>query len=150
MAEILGTAHAMRTTAAATASPWQRGWEWLTRPVHYRRVRRLRLAAEARDVAQLQTLLSPDVAVVVESREPGAVAPRVIAGRGAGATALVHGMSARRGRRVVGRSVNGQAGLLVSDAGVPSALMSIDFTGALVSVVWIRVCPEVMRRWNRV
>jgi hypothetical protein len=28
--------------------------------------------------------------------------------------------------------------------------MSIDVTGRLVGVVWIRLHPEVMRRWNRV
>jgi hypothetical protein len=148
MVEILSAART--TTGAATVSPWLGVWEWIARPVHYRMVRRLRLAAEARAVVPLQELLSPEVAVVVESTEPDAVGPRVITGRGAAATALVHGMSARPGRRIVERSVNGQAGLLVSDDGRPAALMSIDVTGRLVSVVWIRLHPEVMRRWNRV
>ena len=136
--------------AAVSAPPWVGVWEWLARPVHYRRVHQLGLVAESRDIRQVQELLAPDVSVVIESSQPGDPGPRVVTGRGAAASVLVHGMGARAGRRIVGRSVNGQAGLLISDDGRPSALMSIDYAGGLVSVVWVRLHPEVMRHWNRV
>ncbi|AYF99521.1 hypothetical protein D7I47_08980 [Protaetiibacter intestinalis] len=113
-------------------------------------VRRLRLAAESRDVGRLQELLAPNVAVVIESAEAGAVAPRVVMGRGGAASALVHGLGSHRGRRVVARSVNGQAGLLLSDDGRPSALVCVDFVGRLISVVWVRLHPELLRHGNRV
>ncbi|UOE44281.1 hypothetical protein [Agromyces larvae] len=131
-------------------TPWAAAWEWAARPMRYRAVRAFRVAAEAGDVGRLEAALDPDVRVVVESREPGRSRARVVQGTRDAITVLVHGMAARADRRIVERSVNGQAGLLVTQAGEATALISVDFTGALVSVVWIRVHPDVLRHWNRV
>jgi hypothetical protein len=52
-------------------TPWERAWEWLSRPAHYRSVNQLRVAIENRDVESLGGLLDPEVAVVVDSGDPG-------------------------------------------------------------------------------
>ncbi|QEO13699.1 hypothetical protein FLP10_04130 [Agromyces intestinalis] len=118
--------------------------------MRYHAVHEFRVAAEHGDVGRLEAALDPEVAVVVESREPGRSRARVVKGVRDAITVLVHGMAARAGRRIVERSVNGQAGLLVTQDGEATALVNVDFTGSRVSVVWIRVRPDLLRHWNRV
>lgn len=125
-------------------------WEWLARPMHFRAVREFWLAAERGDEARLSELLDPKVAVVVESQDVRASGARVTYGVKDATTLLVHGMGSRAGLTITPRSVNGQAGLLLSRDGEASALMTVDFNGSLVSVVWIRLHPELLRHGNRV
>ena len=49
-----------------------------------------------------------------------------------------------------GRAVNAQAGLMLSRGGETIAAMTLDFTRGLISTVWIRLRPEVLRHWNTV
>ncbi len=137
------------TRATDAATPWARVWEWIARPLHYRAVRELRVAAETGDERRLEELLDPHVAVVVESRDPGGSGARVAEGVGNAIPLLVHGMGARADRSIEERSVNGQAGLLLRRNGEADALVSVDFTGSRVSVVWVRLHPEVLRHGNR-
>lgn len=129
---------------------WALIWEWIARPLHYKAVRELRVAAESGDVKRLEELLDPAVAVVVESQEPGSSGARVTVGAANAITLLVLGMGRRAGLSIVERSVNGQAGLLLSRDGEPAALINVDFTGRLISAVWVRLHPQMQRFWNRV
>lgn len=141
---------AMTLEARTAPSRWAAAWEWVARPMHYRAVREFKNAAETGDVQALRAMLDPAVAVVVESQEWGQTGARVTEGADDAIALLVHGMGRRAGRSIVERSVNGQAGLLLSDGGEAHALMNVDFAGRLISVVWIRLHPEMQRFWNRV
>lgn len=125
-------------------------WEWLARPTHYRAVRRFRRATQRGDAVEVASLLVPGISVVVDSgrREPHSI--RVVGGVYDAVAVLMHGLADRPGRAVVERSVNGQAGLLVSDDAEATATISIDFRGPLISVVWIRLAPDMLRHWNMV
>jgi hypothetical protein len=103
-------------------------WEWLARPTHYRAVRKFRVAAQRGDAERLTSLLEPGIAVVVDAGQGDAHPIRVVAER----------------------SVNGQAGLMVSDGTETSAAITVDFTGRRISVVWIRLHPTTLRHWNMV
>ena len=48
------------------------------------------------------------------------------------------------------RSVNNQAGLIISRAGAPIASVAVDFSGRQVSLVWVRLDPVGRRHWNSV
>lgn len=144
------TSKVKNRAAHASAPLWDLVWEWVARPLHYRAVHAFRVAAETGDVERLGAMLDPAVAVVVESQEWGRSGARVTEGADDAIALLVHGMGRRSGRSIVERSVNGQAGLLLSDDGEPRALMNVDFSGRLISVVWIRLHPEMQRFWNRV
>jgi RNA polymerase sigma-70 factor (ECF subfamily) len=113
-------------------------------------VRELCLAAERGDEHRLSEILDPKVAVVVESQDVRASGARVTYGVKDASTLLVHGMGKRAGLKVTPRSVNGQAGLLLTRDGEAAALITVDFNGPLVSVVWIRLHPELLRHGNRV
>jgi len=138
------------TARTIEATPWALAWEWIARPSHYRAVREFRLAAESGDRDRLGALLDPGVAVVVDPGGPAHEGARVVEGLQDAITLLVHGLRSRGGLSVVERSVNGQAGLLVTRQGEPSALINVDFTGRRVSVVWVRLHPDLVRRGNRV
>jgi hypothetical protein len=129
---------------------WERAWEWLSRPAHYRSVNQLRVAIENRDVASLGGLLDPDVAVVVDSGDPAGAGRRVVLGTDDASALLVHGMGAHNGLTIDVRSVNGQAGIVLTDRGRPAAAIAVDFTAQCITVVWIRLNPHLLRHWNRV
>lgn len=129
---------------------WSVAWEWLARPIHSRAVRELWLAAESGDEHRLSEILDPKVAVVVESQDVRASGARVTYGVTDATTLLVHGMGKRAGLKITPRSVNSQAGLLLTRDGEAAALITVDFNGPLVSVVWIRLHPEILRHGNRV
>jgi RNA polymerase sigma-70 factor (ECF subfamily) len=129
---------------------WVAVWQWVMSPMHFRLVRRLRIAAETGDTEELRRLLAPDVSIVVEAAEGAPGGARVVVGTIDSMLLLIHGMRARRGLEVTARSVNGQAGLLVSRDGKPSALVAVDVVGRFVSVVWVRLDPELLRHGNRV
>ena len=131
-------------------TPWATTWEWLARPAHYRAVRNLRLAAESSDTERLASLLDPLVAVVVDGGNTGHRSIRVVAGRHDATALLVYGVGHQEGRFVVERSVNGQAGLVLSEDGKSTAAISIDFSGRLVRVVWVRLQSTTLRHWNTV
>jgi RNA polymerase sigma-70 factor (ECF subfamily) len=124
-------------------------WEWLIRPLHYRAVRRLRTAAEAGDLDRIRTLLDPTISVVVESGGDDSVV-RVVQGVHDAAALLAHGFAPHDDVRVEERSVNSQAGLMMLRSGRPIASVAVDFTGHLVSVVWVKLRPAGLRNWNTV
>jgi RNA polymerase sigma-70 factor (ECF subfamily) len=119
------------------------------RPTHFTAVRRLRRAAESGDVERLESILDPDVSVVVDSGDEKNPTIRVVRGTRDAVALLVHGLSSHSGA-VVERSVNGQAGLMLTRGGEPTAAITLDFTRRLVSMVWIRLHPEARRHWNMV
>lgn len=129
---------------------WAVAWEWIARPMHFRAVRQLWLAAESGDEQRLAEILDPKIAVVVESQEVRASGARVTYGAEDAIPLLVHGMGARAGLKITPRAVNGQAGLLLTRDGEAAALITVDFNGPLVSVVWVRLHPELLRFGNRV
>lgn len=130
--------------------PWAAAWEWLVRPNHYRAVHSLRMAAERGDAQRLASFLDPRVSIVVDSGDAEHPTIRVVNGVRDAIALLVHGMGARPGRVVVERSVNGQAGLVLSSDDEAEAAIAVDFTGRLVSMMWIRLQPRMQRHWNAV
>jgi hypothetical protein len=134
----------------SATSPWDRAWDWLALPTHYRAVRRLRSAIENRDSDGLGRLLAAGVAVVVEAGDPQPGTRRVVVGAYEASALLLHGMGARAGVSLDVRSINGQAGLLLTDRGHTTAAIAVDFTGRRITMVWIRLHPHVLRHWNRV
>jgi hypothetical protein len=125
-------------------------WEWLARPHHGRAVRRFRAAAEAGDLDRLGELLHPTASVVVDSGDSEHPTIRVVNGAIDAATLLVHGMKRRPGLAIAERSINSQAGLLMTRGAEAIAAMTIDFTGSRIGLVWIRLHPAQLRHWNRV
>jgi hypothetical protein len=125
-------------------------WEWFARPFRYRAVHQLHVAAETRDTERLRALLAPTVAVVVDSGTGDASGVRVILGVANAMVVLEHGFARADGVLVDERSVNNQAGLIISRAGSPIASVAVDFTGSLVSTVWVRLDPAGRRHWNSV
>lgn len=125
-------------------------WEWLARPLHYRTVHRLHVAAETGDRARLSALLSPTVSVVVDSGTGDASGVRVIQGVANATVVLEHGFARAEGVLVDERSVNNQAGLIISRAGAPIASVAVDLSGRQVSLVWVRLDPVGRRHWNSV
>lgn len=122
----------------------------ITRPLHHRAVHEFREAAEHGDAAHLASLLVPGVAVVVDSGDREHPAIRVVRGIHDALVLLLHGMAAKPGLVIDERSVNAQAGLILNRHDEPIAAMTLDFTGGLISVVWIRLRPEKLRHWNEV
>ena len=125
-------------------------WDWLTRPANYRAVHEFRVAAESGDAARLTTLLAPDVAVVVDSGEAEQRPPRVVGGIYDAVTLLLYGMAGKPGATLVERPINGQSGLTVNRGDEVTAAMTLDFTGGLISMVWIRLHPVMLRHWNQI
>lgn len=138
------------TSSAEPARRWRRIWEWLSRPTHYRAVTRFRSAIEQGDTAILEELLHPDVAVMTEAGSPEHPARRVVVGAYDAIPLLMHGMSTHDGLSIDVRSVNGQAGIILTDRGTTTATMAVDFTGDRITMVWIRLRPYVLRHWNHV
>jgi RNA polymerase sigma-70 factor (ECF subfamily) len=138
--------------AAGVSTRWDMVWEWLARPMRYTAVRNVRVAAQAADGPLLASLLRPDVAVVVavvpvvEGARPEAL---VVRGPRDSAALLIHGMAPRSGISVIEHSVNGQAGLVMTSRGRPSAMITVDFAGRLVSMVWVALRPELLAAWDR-
>lgn len=111
-----------------------------------RTVGELRSAASTRDLRRLRALLAPDVAVVVDAGEPDRAKVRVVRGVEDASLLLVHALSDGGGLEVAERPVNDRPGLVVSRGGRPTAAIAIDLAGRLVSVVWVRLDPAVLRR----
>ncbi|MHA6694923.1 hypothetical protein [Homoserinimonas sp. A520] len=139
-----------RTERADAASLWAAGLKWLTRPIHHRAVHDFRIAAERRDGARLEALLDPGVAVVVDSGDTEHQTIRVVHGTFDAIPLLVHGMGAQPGLEIAEGAINGQAGLTLSRGGEVTAAINLDFTGRRISMVWIQLQPELVRRWNTV
>ncbi|MFB2600178.1 hypothetical protein ACEXQE_20505 [Herbiconiux sp. P17] len=129
---------------AGRPTRWQSVWEWVARPSHFKAVHTFRVAAQSGDDAQLGALLDPEVAVVVEAGEEAHPTIKVVKGAYEAVALLRHGMAARPGLVVAERTVGSQAGLVLSRAGETTAAMTIDFTGRLISVVWIKLQPAPM------
>ena len=129
---------------------WAAMWEWLARPNRYRAVRSFGTAAASGDPARLTPLLDPAIAVVVDSGDEDHPAIRVVDGVYDAGALLLHGFAVKPGIQLVERPVNGQAGLILTRDGELSATVTVDFTGRLVSMVWIRLQPEKLRHWNRI
>lgn len=136
--------------AAGRPGVWAATWEWLARPMHYRAVRTMRLAAQNGDASALASLLDPAVSVVVDSGDPAQPLIRVVNGSRDASALLLHGMAGNPGQTIVERSVNNQAGLMLRRDDEVVASMTVDFTGSLISLIWIRLHPELQRHWNTV
>jgi len=132
------------------SSAWGRAWEWLVRPLHYGAVRRLRLAAQQGDGPLLASMLARDVALVVQSTRGETERVMVVRGPRDVVAALQHGMTAPRNAVAEERSVNGQAGIVITSGERASAVLTVDFTGRLVSMIWVRLHPDLLKHWNRV
>ena len=112
-------------------------------------------AGAAGDLDRLRSLLHPAVAVVVDRGEPGqgdagssdaeGSDVRVVYGQDDAATVLAHGLAAGPGVVVQERAVNSRPGLLVTRSGTPVAALAVDITGALVTLVWVRLHPAPLR-----
>ncbi|SEC12892.1 RNA polymerase sigma-70 factor, ECF subfamily [Paramicrobacterium humi] len=139
-----------RPIRAGLALLWDRFWDWLARPMHYSAVHEFRVASESGDPVSLAALLDPAVAVVVDAGEESDSSIRVVGGVGDAVALLVHGMAPRPGLVIEERSVNGQAGLMLNHGDEASAAITIDFTGHLISAVWIRLRAQRLRHWNHV
>jgi hypothetical protein len=122
----------------------------LTRPAHHRLVHDLRLAAGSGDRERIASVLRPDVSVVVDRGDGQHQTIRVVKGTYDATALLVHGLGDQAGRTVVEHSINGQAGLVTSTDGVPTAAIAVDFVGSLISVVWVRLHPVILRHGTSV
>ncbi len=120
------------------------------RPLHHRAVHEFRDAAENGHAVRLASLLDPDVAVVVDRGDREDPAIRVVRGAYEAIALLIHGMAAKPDVVIEERAVNAQAGLMLNRGNRTIAAMTVDFTGGLISVVWIRLRPEQLRHWNEV
>ncbi|MCS5718392.1 hypothetical protein N1027_09605 [Herbiconiux sp. CPCC 205763] len=124
---------------------WTATWEWLARPSHVRSVHTFRVAAERGDDTRLATLLDPDVAVVVESADAENPTIAVVKGAHEAVTVLRHGMATDPNLVISERPVNSQAGLVLERAGEVTAAITIDFSHDLISLVWVRLRPSLLR-----
>lgn len=120
------------------------------RPLHHRAVHEFRAAAERGDAERLASLLDPAVAVVVERGDRDHPVIRVVRGAYEAVALLMHGMAAKPDLVIEERAVNAQAGLMLNRGDETIAAMTVDFTGRLISVVWIRLRPDKLRHWNAV
>lgn len=120
------------------------------RPLHHRAVHKFRDAAENGHADRLVSLLDPDVAVVVDRGDREDAAIRVVRGAYEATALLIHGMAAKPDVVIEERAVNAQAGLMLNRGNRTIAAMTVDFTGGLISVVWIRLRPQQLRHWNEV
>lgn len=120
------------------------------RPLHHKAVHAFRDAAENGDVDRLASLLDPDVAVVVDRGDREHPAIRIVRGAYEAIALLIHGMAGKPDVVIEERAVNAQAGLMLNRGDRTIAAMTVDFTGGLISVVWIRLRPEQLRHWNEV
>lgn len=109
------------------------------RPLHAQAVHDFRVAAESGDGERLALLLDPAVAVVVDSGETR----NKVDGTFDAVAILLHGMAVQPGQVVFERTVNGQAGLLLSRYDELTAVITVDFVAGLVSAVWIRLQPAL-------
>lgn len=137
-----------RSLDVRRASPITNLFSWLTRP-HAAAVHTFRVAAEEADVTRLAALLDPAVAVVVDA---GTEQPTMAAvqGRRDAIPVLLDGLRARPALTITERAVNGQAGLMLSRGGELIALITIDFTSKLITMIWVRLRPTRLRHWNAV
>jgi len=142
----LATTAGIRERTERATLLWETVWEWVARPSHYAAVRRLRTLAQAQDHAALTATLHPDVAVAVTSMHDGHENTVVARGPRDAAPVLLHGFRGGHGVEVAERSVNGQAGLVMTSGGELTALITVDFTGSLVSLVWVRMRPDHSHR----
>ena len=122
----------------------------LMRPLHHRAVHEFRTAAEHGDTERLASLLDPAVAVVVERGDRGHPVIRVVRGAYESIALLIHGMAGKPDLVIDERAVNAQAGLMLRRGDETLAAMTVDFTGGLISLVWIRLQPEKLRHGNAV
>ncbi|MFC7787700.1 hypothetical protein ACU045_01850 [Microbacterium sp. MAHUQ-60] len=125
---------------------WEAVWEWVARPSHYAGVRRLRTLAQAQDQAALVAALHPDVTVAVTTTQDGQESTVVARGPRDAAPVLLYGFRGGHGVQVAERTVNGQAGLAMTRGDELTALITVDFTGRLVSLVWVRMRPDHAHR----
>jgi len=142
----------IRTSPSKAASPafWDAALGWLVRPLHHRAVHALRNAIEQSDPERLASFLDPCVSVVVDSGNAEHPTIRVVNGVRDAVALLLYGMASGPGRAIVERSVNGQAGLVLERDERAEAAVAVDYTGRLVSMVWIRLQPRMQRHWNAV
>jgi RNA polymerase sigma-70 factor (ECF subfamily) len=123
-------------------------WEWVARPTHYPAVRKLRIIAHEQDQPALIAMLHPDVAVAVTSTRGGVEKTVVARGARDAAPVLLHGFNGGPGVVVAERAVDGQAGLVMTNGDEVTAMITVDFTGRLVSLVWVRLHPDHLRHGN--
>ncbi len=118
--------------------------------LHFRTVDALRTALVESDTKRIGTLLQQSVALIVDSRWQADGDPRVVRGHRAVVGALLHGTHSEEAISLDVRSVNGQAGLVLSSPGATIAVMCVDVTAGLVSSVWVRLQPEKLRHGHHI
>ncbi|WP_348788423.1 hypothetical protein [Leifsonia sp. NPDC080035] len=134
----------------ALAESWAAVKDWIGSPAHREAVRRLGRAASRGDLAGMRALMHPGVAVVVDRGDEQTPTIRVVRGPDDASVLLAHGFANGEGVSIEERSVNGQAGLMLTRTGAPLAAIAVDFTGSLVSMIWVRLNPAPLKRWNTV
>lgn len=134
------------------AGSWAAVKDWIGSPLHREAVHELGRAASRGDLTALRALMHPGVALVVDRGDEDAPAIRVVRGPDDASLLLAHGFAPGQGAvvEVEERPVNSQAGLLVTRAGAPLAAIAVDFTGALVSLIWVRLNPAPLRHGTTV
>lgn len=123
-------------------------WEWLARPSHYLAVRRFWTIAQGQDLSALAATLHPDVTVAVTFSHGGLEKTVVARGARDAAPILFRGFRGGPGVHVAERAIDSQAGLVMTCGDEVTALITVDFTGRLVSLVWVRLRPEHLNRGN--
>jgi len=121
----------LQSTKPRPSTRW--GWRGRRRSVH-----ELRAALERRDAALLESLLGPDIAVVVESGAEETPTIRMVRGAYDAVPLLIHGLASRPGLAIAEREVDGQAGLVIRGSGAAPIAVTVDFTGRLIATLWIR------------
>ena len=116
---------------------------------HRETVHRLGRAAARGDLAGMRALMSEDVAVVVDAGDDQAPTIRVVRGPDDASLLLAYGF-APEDVSVRERPVNGRPGLMLTRTGSPLAAIAVDLSGALVSMVWVRLNPASLKHWQTV
>lgn len=117
-------------------------WEWIARPSHYLAVRRFSTIAQQQDLPALIATLHPDITVAVTSWHTGHEKTVVARGTRDAATVLLYGFKAGPGVDIAAHALDSQAGLVMTIGDEVAATITVDFTGRLVSLVWVRLHPD--------
>lgn len=135
---------------AAISVPVTAAWDWLARPMRYKAVHDFCVATQSGDAARLASMLHDRSAVIVDAGDDQHRAIRVVRGAYDAVPLLLHGFAASPGVVIDERSVNGQAGLMLRRGDETIAAVTVDFTGRLISMVWVQLRPPNLRHWNHV
>ncbi|GGS18329.1 RNA polymerase sigma24 factor [Streptomyces aureoverticillatus] len=112
-------------------------------------VRDFKRAWEAKDIGALIGLLDPDASALADGGGLAAAAPHPIAGGDQIAHYLVSLTDRLTGQTLLERTVNGQPGLVIQQAGVTVSVLAFDFADNRITHLWAVRNPEKLRPWTR-